>query len=83
MPLASKQYQDVTPQKWVRIQRAAAGYGLYVAGNAGQAEAFGVQVEWTFEPKQNILQIGIVSAGFLQPQEALDFADRIIQAAIS
>ena len=83
---AEKVYDDITPQKWVLIKRAAAGYGLWINTPSGEAESFGVRLIWEYRypvgRTEHTLKIAIIQCGLLQPAEALNFVDRIIQQAI-
>ncbi len=78
---AEKVYKDVTKERWERIRQAAAGYGIRIEENTGEGEAFMVRLRWCFGPASKSLAIAILDAGMLQPAEALNFVDGIIQSA--
>ena len=79
--MAEKVYQNVTKERWLRIRRAAAQYGITIEENTGEGEAFMVRLRWCFGPASKSLAIAILDAGILQPHEALNFVDGIIQSA--
>jgi hypothetical protein len=60
----SQTFQNFTQDRFDRLAQKAAGSGIAIGGNQGQASQDGVTLRWTFDPANSTLDIECVDAPF-------------------
>lgn len=75
----SNTYERISLDKWNRIKAKAAIFGLTIPSDKGRGEAFGVTIEWEWNP--SVLSVHVLNPGPLEYGEALNFLDSIIKGA--
>jgi len=77
--LATRTYENITPEKWKAIQTAAALYGVNIEEDAGEANIFSAHVRWFRQEKK--LKIEILQSSFLSVDHVANTLGRMVENA--
>lgn len=80
-PSSETTYNQITREKWQRIQRHATTYGIVLPADQGRAKSFGATIDWNYQEKQQSLNVTLVDPGFFSPAEAIAFLNNLVAQA--
>jgi len=61
---ATQTFQNFTPARFNCLVQKAAGSGIVIGGNQGQASKDGITLSWKFDPTNQTLDIQCLAAPF-------------------
>lgn len=79
--LATRTYENITPEKWRSVQEAAATYGFNLEQHQGQADSYGADVRWNLRPDRKVLTVEVWRSSLLSLDQVVSILGRMIQNA--
>jgi hypothetical protein len=73
MPACPAQvFSNITPEKFVSLEKQAQASGIPIEGNSGSASKFGGQFTWNYDPVTLQLTIAVTQPPFLMSCESVN-----------
>lgn len=79
--LATRTYENITPEKWKAIQSAAELYGFNLEQNQGEAQSYGADVRWNLRADTQVLTVEVWRSLLLSLDQVVSILGRMIDNA--